>query len=60
MRGCKVWVEIECTLEFFYRFFGAPPGGGHIAERKVRPWVAIVEHRSSDGEGLCLLDLRLH
>src|SRR5262249_14502748 len=59
-RGCKVWIEIECTLEFFYRLVGAPPGGGYEAEREVRPRVAIVEYRSPDGEGLCLLDLRLH
>jgi hypothetical protein len=60
VRGCKVWVDIERMLKFFYRVIGAPPGGGHKAEREVRPWVAIVEYRSPDGEGFCLLDLRLH
>ena len=55
MRSGKVRVEIECTLEFFYRLVGAPPGGGHKAEREVRPRVAIVEYCSPDGEGLRFL-----
>ena len=46
MRGGEVRVEIECALEFFDRLVGAPPRQGHIAEREMRPWVAIVEFRA--------------
>src|SRR5258708_27690686 len=60
MRCGEVWIEIECALKFFDRFVGTPPGEGHEAQGKMRPWVAVVEFHSPGGEVCSLRDLRLH
>src|SRR5664279_5245839 len=48
--GGEVRIEINGALEFLYRLVGAPHRVAHIAEREMRPWVAVVEFRRTGGE----------
>jgi hypothetical protein len=41
--GSEIWVEVECAPEFRRRFIGAPLHEGNVAQREMRPWVAVVE-----------------
>ena len=57
--GGEVRVEVECALKFLDRLVGPPHQEGDIAEREMRPRVAVVEFRRPGSERRCLLHLRL-